>query len=83
MIAFKETKGRLKPPRFGEIPGVRIGSEWHGRGEVAIVGLHTQMMRVRGARGGAEPRQVAHASGGAARGLVLHELRVMKWAASL
>ena len=47
MIAFAATKDRLAPPAFGEVPGVRLGSEWNGRGEVAIVGLHRQMMRVR------------------------------------
>jgi hypothetical protein len=52
MIAFSNVRSRVPRPRFGGVPGVRLGSEWHGRGEVAVVGLHTQMMRV---RAGVEP----------------------------
>ena len=46
MIAFKELRGQLAPKRMhGHIPGVEVGARFGGRGEVAILGIHTQMMR--------------------------------------
>ena len=45
MIAFKELK-QLSPERVhGHIAGVELGARFGGRGEVAILGIHTQMMR--------------------------------------
>jgi hypothetical protein len=46
MIAYSEVRARTPAARFGPVPGVRLGSEWIGRGEAAVVGLHKQMMRV-------------------------------------
>lgn len=46
MIAFKMLREALTPTSMhGHIPGVEIGARFGGRGEVAIVGIHTQMMR--------------------------------------
>ena len=46
MIACKHLKGTLTPPKaYGHIAGIDIGACFGGRGEVAIVGIHTQMMR--------------------------------------
>ena len=46
MIAFKELRGQLAPKRVhGHIPGVEVGARFEGRGEIAILGIHTQMMR--------------------------------------
>ncbi|KAL3157789.1 hypothetical protein ABBQ32_012213 [Trebouxia sp. C0010 RCD-2024] len=46
MIAHKELRGQLSPPRVhGHIPGVELGARFGGRGEIAILGIHTQMMR--------------------------------------
>lgn len=46
MIAFKELSAQLSPKRtHGHIPGVIIGAELNGRGEVAILGVHTQILR--------------------------------------
>jgi len=45
MIAFKELK-QLTPERVhGHIAGVEVGARFGGRGEVAILGIHSQMMR--------------------------------------
>ncbi|WIA33832.1 hypothetical protein OEZ86_006940 [Tetradesmus obliquus] len=46
MIAYKELRVDF-PPRevHGHIPGVTVGQAFLGRGELAILGLHTQMMR--------------------------------------
>ncbi|KAL0021355.1 hypothetical protein WJX77_007695 [Trebouxia sp. C0004] len=45
MIAFKELK-QLTPERVhGHIAGLEVGARFGGRGEVAILGIHTQMMR--------------------------------------
>lgn len=47
MIAFKELRQELTPanPIYGHIPGVQVADEFTGRGELAILGLHTAMMR--------------------------------------
>lgn len=46
MIAFSQLKGDLTPPKtYAHIAGVEIGARFGGRGEVAILGIHTQMMR--------------------------------------
>jgi hypothetical protein len=46
MIAYKELRQTFPvTERHGHIPGVRVGQSFLGRGELAIVGLHTQMMR--------------------------------------
>lgn len=46
MIAYSELRGEHTPTEsHGHIPGVRVGQEFQGRGELAILGLHTQMMR--------------------------------------
>ena len=46
MIAFKELKTQLSPDRVhGHIAGIEVGARFGGRGEVAIMGIHTQMMR--------------------------------------
>lgn len=47
MIAYSKLRGQYTPkvPIYGHIPGVKIGDEFSGRGELAILGLHTDMMR--------------------------------------
>ena len=46
MIAFKELRSELTPERrHGHIAGVEVGARFGGRGELAILGVHTQMMR--------------------------------------
>ena len=46
MIAFKELRGQLAPKKMhGHIPGVEVGARFGGRGEIAILGIHAQMMR--------------------------------------
>ena len=46
MIAFKELRNGLTPERVhGHIAGVDVGARFGGRGELAILGVHTQMMR--------------------------------------
>lgn len=46
MISCKMLKGALTPTKaYGHISGVDIGARFGGRGEIAIVGIHTQMMR--------------------------------------
>ena len=46
MIAYKELRGQSSPARaHGHIAGVEVGACFGGRGEVAILGIHTQMMR--------------------------------------
>ena len=37
---------QLRPPlRHGHVPGIAVGREFANRGEIAIVGIHTQIMR--------------------------------------
>lgn len=46
MVAFKELKEELTPESaFGHIAGIKPGDSFGGRGELAILGLHKQMMR--------------------------------------
>ena len=46
MTANKELKLKLRPPeRHGHVPGIRIGREFANRGELAIVGIHTEILR--------------------------------------
>ena len=46
MVAQKELARQWAPPRsHGEIPGVPIGLKLAGRGEAAILGIHTQILR--------------------------------------
>eukprot|EP00878_Enallax_costatus_P005717 GHUV01005995.1.p1 GENE.GHUV01005995.1~~GHUV01005995.1.p1 ORF type:complete len:555 (+),score=157.92 GHUV01005995.1:244-1665(+) len=47
MIAYSKLRGQYTPavPIHGHIPGVQVGDEFSGRGELAILGLHTEMMR--------------------------------------
>jgi hypothetical protein len=46
MIAYKELRQTFPPSeRHGHIPGIRVGASFLGRGELAITGLHMQMMR--------------------------------------
>lgn len=35
----------LSQDRYGHIPGVCVGDEFEGRGELSVLGLHSQMMR--------------------------------------
>ena len=44
MIAFKELRHRYTCKRHGEIPGVPVGLLLYGRGEAAILGIHTQIL---------------------------------------
>lgn len=44
MIAYKELRTRSATKFHGAIPDVPIGITLRGRGEVAIVGLHTQLL---------------------------------------
>jgi hypothetical protein len=46
MTAYKELRQQWTPAlNHGHIPGVPVGARLRGRGEAAIVGIHTQMMR--------------------------------------
>ena len=46
MVAFKNLRPELTPAdRHGHIPGVRVGEAFANRGEMAILGLHTQICR--------------------------------------
>ncbi|KAK9811340.1 hypothetical protein WJX72_002101 [[Myrmecia] bisecta] len=46
MIACKELSRKLTPPdAYGHIAGVQIGEKFQGRGDLAILGLHTKMMQ--------------------------------------
>jgi hypothetical protein len=46
MIAYKELRQTFPPAeRHGHVPGIRVGQSFLGRGELAILGLHMQMMR--------------------------------------
>lgn len=46
MIAFSELKDKLAPPRqHGHVAGVKPGDQFKGRGQLAILSLHSQMMR--------------------------------------
>ena len=44
MIAFKELRNKYTIKRHGEIPGVPVGLVLHGRGEAAILGIHTRIL---------------------------------------
>ncbi|KAL6763853.1 SAD/SRA domain-containing protein [Haematococcus lacustris] len=46
MVAFSELRKKWLPSQqtYGHIPGVAIGDVFQGRGELAIVGLHQNMM---------------------------------------
>lgn len=46
MVAFKELRGTYSPDKqHGQIEGVPVGLKLHGRGEAAILGIHTQILR--------------------------------------
>ncbi|KAL6761714.1 hypothetical protein V8C86DRAFT_808288 [Haematococcus lacustris] len=46
LVANKELKDTLRPEdSFGELPGVLVGTEFNNRGELAILGLHTQILK--------------------------------------
>ena len=46
MIAWKDVNQQYPvPKRWGHVPGTRVGDTFAGRGEVAVVGLHTMMMQ--------------------------------------
>jgi hypothetical protein len=47
MIAFSELRGKHAPQheRHGHIPGVAVGDSFGGRGPLAILGLHADMMK--------------------------------------
>ncbi len=46
MVAFKDLKEYLTPEDMhGHIPGVQVGSTFNNRGELAILGLHTMILR--------------------------------------
>ncbi len=36
---------KMRSGLYGHIPGVAVGQQFVGRGELAILGLHSQMMR--------------------------------------
>ena len=46
MVAFKELRRRWTPPEreHGELPGVPVGVRLQGRGEAAILGIHTKIL---------------------------------------
>jgi hypothetical protein len=47
MIAYSELRGKLSPEQelHGHIPGVAVGDAFGGRGPLAILGLHADMMK--------------------------------------
>ena len=46
MVAFSRLRKELTPPdTHGHVPGVSVGDTFSGRGELAILGLHTQILR--------------------------------------
>lgn len=47
MQAYKKLRDQYTPPEdvFGHIPGVRVGEEFGGRGELAILGLHKRILQ--------------------------------------
>ena len=46
MVAFKELRGIWTPEQqHGQIEGVPVGLKLNGRGEAAILGLHTQILK--------------------------------------
>ncbi|GAX82589.1 hypothetical protein CEUSTIGMA_g10015.t1 [Chlamydomonas eustigma] len=47
MVAYKELGPQLtpSPDRHGHLPGIRVGDSFNSRGEMAILGLHRQILR--------------------------------------
>lgn len=46
MTANKQLKAELRPlERHGHVPGIAIGQEFANRGELAIVGIHAEILR--------------------------------------
>ncbi|KAF6256651.1 PUA-like domain-containing protein [Scenedesmus sp. NREL 46B-D3] len=69
MIAFKELRGRHALPGelHGHIPGVAVGASFGGRGPLAILGLHADMMRgimARASNGVVQPAYAICLAGG-------------------
>ena len=65
MIAYKELREELTPQlAHGHLPGIPPGFEVFGRGELAILGLHTQIVRGIDARTNVEGAYAIVMSGG-------------------
>jgi hypothetical protein len=65
MIAYKELREELTPQlAHGHLPGIPPGFEVFGRGELAILGLHTQIVRGIDARADVEGAYAIVMSGG-------------------
>ena len=46
MVVLRELRGGRPLPRlYGHVPGVRIGDTFNCKGELAIIGVHRQIMR--------------------------------------
>lgn len=46
MTAYSKLREQHTPkPSHGHIPGIAVGQAFKGRGELAITGLHTAMMK--------------------------------------
>jgi hypothetical protein len=45
MTAFAQLRNESSMVQYGHIPGVAVGDAFKGRGELAVVGLHGQMMK--------------------------------------
>jgi hypothetical protein len=59
VTAYNELRQQWTPPlNHGHIPGVPVGARLRGRGEAAIVGIHTHMMRGIDSRHGVTLRTV-------------------------
>ena len=46
MVAYKMLRPTLTPPEsYGHLPGIKVGDRFSGRGELAILGLHRQILK--------------------------------------
>lgn len=41
----RDLQGRFRSGVCGHIPGVAVGAQFLGRGQLAVLGLHSQMMK--------------------------------------
>jgi len=45
MKAASDHRDPSRERRYGHLPGVAVGDEFVGRGELAVLGLHSQIMQ--------------------------------------